>query len=465
MRDIRYQSMIEKDKKYIWHPFTHIKEWMDEDIIIVEKGKGPYLIDIEGKRYIDGVSSLWCNVWGHQFKPLDREFITQIRKISHSTMLGLSNVKAIELAEALVNIAPKSLHKVFYSNSGSEAVEVALKISYQYWRNKGFRKKKSFICFTNGYHGDTIGGVSVGGIDLFHSLYKDLLFRTFKVPAPYCYRCPFKSYGATKDADRGDTSNSERCCMESLSRLEDILRKHSDEICGIIIEPKIYAAGGFIIQPKGFLKNIEKLARKYDVHLLIDEVATGFGRTGRMFACEHEDVNPDIMMVAKSLSGGYLPLSATLVSKSIFDAFVGDYSEHKTFFHGHTYGGNALACAVSLKNIQLMKKYRLVQYVQKMGRIFKSELSKFYRLQNVGDIRQVGLMCGIEVVKNRDTKEEFPYEDRVGYKITLIARKHGLFIRPLGNVIVLMPPLYIKEKVLKKIVEITYKSINEFFGS
>lgn len=449
------EILSRKDKKYIWHPFTHLKEWYNEDIIIIEKGEGPYLIDVDGKKYLDGVSSLWCNVWGHRFKPLDKELITQIKKISHSTMLGLSNVKAIELAEELIKIAPKSLAKVFYSNSGSEAAEVGIKISYQYWKNKGYPKKKGFICFQNGYHGDTIGAVSVGGIELFHSIYKDLVFKTFKIPAPYCYRCPF---------NKQKSHYSGECCMESLNVLEEVLKKYSDEICGIITEPKIYAAGGFILQPSGFLKNIQQLAKKYNVHLIVDEVATGFGRTGKMFACEHEDINPDIMIVAKSISGGYLPLSATLVSKEVFNAFVGDYKEYKTFFHGHTYAGNALACAVSLKNIQLIKKYKLISRIQQLDKVFKKELSKFYNLPYVGDIRQIGMMCGIELVKDKKSKEEFPYEERTGYKITLLARKYGLFIRPLGNVIVLMPPLYIDEDLLNKIIDITYRSIKEFFG-
>ncbi len=446
-----------KDKKYIWHPFTHLKEWKKEDIIVVEKGKGPYLIDLNGRKYIDGVSSLWCNVWGHRFAPLDRALEKQIKLISHSTMLGLSNVKAIELAERLIEIAPKSLHKVFYSDSGSEAVEVGIKISYQYWQNRGYRNKKKFVCFVNGYHGDTIGAVSVGGIDLFHSVYKNLLFETFKVPSPYCYRCKYRRFGINDDKNN--------CCMEGLNVLEDILKKHKDKICGIITEPKIYAAGGFIIQPKGFLQKIEELARKNGVHLLLDEVATGFGRTGRMFACEYENVNPDIMMVAKSISGGYLPISATLVSGDIFNAFIGSYNEYKTFFHGHTYTGNALSCAVSLENLNLIKKYKLIEHVQKMAKIFRSELIRFYDLPNVGDVRQIGLMCGIELIKDKNTKKEFPYKERVGYKITLIARKYGLFIRPLGNIIVLMPPLYINENILKKIVNITYRSIKEFFDS
>lgn len=454
---MEYQIFNRKDKRYIWHPFTHIKEWEKENIIIIEKGDGPYLIDVKGKKYIDGVSSLWCNVWGHRFHPLDRALEKQIKLISHSTMLGLSNVKAIELAEKLIDIAPKSLHKVFYSDSGSEAVEVGIKISYQYWQNRGYRNKKKFICFVNGYHGDTVGAVSVGGVDLFHSIYRNLLFETFKVPSPYCYRC---NYNRSKDhCDKSD------CCMESVNILEDILKRHKDKVCGIITEPKIYAAGGFIIQPEGFLKRIEELAKKYGVHFLIDEVATGFGRTGKMFACEYENVKPDIMMVAKSISGGYLPISATLVSQDIFNAFIGDYNEYKTFFHGHTYTGNALACAVSLENLNLIKKYRLIENVQKMSEIFKSELQRFCDLPNVGDIRQIGLMCGIELVKDKDTKEEFPYEQRVGYKITLIARKYGLFMRPLGNIIVLMPPLYIDETILKKIVNITYRSIKEFFDN
>ncbi|MFN7181925.1 MAG: adenosylmethionine--8-amino-7-oxononanoate transaminase [Planctomycetota bacterium] len=443
----RYKILSEKDKKYVWHPFTHIEEWEKEEIIVVDKGKGPYLVDVRGKKYIDGVSSLWCNVWGYKFNIIDNFLKKQIDNIAHSTMLGLSNVNAIELAEELLKIAPKSLHRVFYSDSGSEAVEVALKISYQYWQNKGYPDKNKFISFVNAYHGDTIGAVSVGGIDLFHSVYQNLLFDTFKIPAPYCYRCQKRKNSA--------------CCFESLNILEDVLKQNKDNICGIIVEPKIFAAGGFIVQPDGFLKKIEQLSKKYGVHLILDEVATGFGRTGKMFACEYEKVNPDIMAIAKSLSGGYLPISATLVSREIFDAFRGDYK--KTFYHGHTFTGNALACAVAVANLKCMKRYKLLDNVKKMSKILKEEIEKFYNLPGVGDIRQIGLMCGIELVKNKETKEEFSYEERVGYKITLLARKYGLFIRPLGNIIVLMPYLNIKENVLRKIILITYRSIKEFF--
>ncbi len=418
-----------------------------------KKGRGPYLIDVEGKKYIDGVSSLWCNVWGHQFKPLDHALQKQLKNIAHSTMLGLTNTKAIELAEELIKIAPNGLNKVFFSNSGSEAVEVSLKISYQYWQNLGYKKKSKFISFVNAYHGDTLGAVSVGGIDLFHSLYKNLLFDTFKVPAPYCYRCP----------NRQNNSADSLCCLESINILDNILRKNKDNICGIILEPKMFAAGGFILQPVSFLKKVEKLAKEYDVHLILDEVATGFGRTTKMFACEHENVKPDIMAVGKSLTGGYLPVSATILTNQIYKAFIGNYNEFKTFFHGHTYTGNPLGCSVALANLKCMKKYKLLEHVKKISKVFEKELAKFHQLPNVGDIRFIGLMCGIELVKDKKTKEEFCYEDRIGYKVTLLARNYGLFIRPLGNIIVLMPPLFIKENVLKKITDITYKSIKEFF--
>lgn len=438
-----------KDHKYVWHPFTQMKEWLQMEPLVIERGEGNYLIDVEGNRYLDGVSSLWCNVHGHRKAEIDRAIEEQLKKIAHSTFLGLSNVPAILLAEKLVQVAPRGLTKVFYSDNGATAVEVALKIAFQYWQQKDGGKsqeKTKFICFTNAYHGDTIGAVSVGGIDLFHKLYKPLLFDSHHVMAPYCYRCPL---GLTYPS----------CGIECAGELRQVVRERSHEIAALITEPLIQGAGGMIIFPTGFLREAWELCRAYGILFIADEVATGFGRTGKMFACEREGITPDLMAVAKGLTGGYLPLAATLTTQEVFDAFVGPYEEGKTFFHGHTYTGNPLACAAALANLELFDKDQVLEKVHPKIVHLQKELERFRVLPHVGDVRQLGLMAGIELVEDKGSKRLYPYEKRVGHRVSMEARKHGVIIRPLGDVIVLMPPLSIQEDELDHLLEAVYQSI------
>ena len=438
------------DKQYIWHPFTQMKEYIKEDVVIIEEGKGAILKDIYGNEYIDGVASIWTNVHGHRKKELDLALKRQIDKIAHSTLLGISNVPAIECAKRLVEITPEGLNKVFYSDSGATAVEIALKIAFQYQKQAkdGDPKKTKFISLKNAYHGDTIGAVSVGGIDIFHSIYKPLLFETYKAEAPYCYRCPFsKEYPS--------------CNMECLAHMEELMEKYSHEITALIIEPLVQGAAGIIVQPPGYLKRVRELCSKYNILMIADEVAVGFGKTGKMFACEHEAVVPDIMALGKGITGGYMPLAATLVTDKIYEAFLGEYHEFKTFFHGHTYTGNPLACAVAIANIEVFEKEKVLDQVQEKIRHLSSLLKVFRELKHVGDVRQCGFMVGIELVEDRDTKKPYPVEKRIGCKVILEARKHGLIIRPLGDVIVIMPPLCITVEQLNKLCEVTYYSIKK----
>jgi adenosylmethionine-8-amino-7-oxononanoate aminotransferase len=436
------------DKQYIWHPFTQMREWEQEPQIIIESGKGCFLTDIRGKKYIDGVSSLWVTVHGHRKNEIDRAVAKQLKKIAHSTLLGLSNAPAVLLAEKLVKIAPKGLAKVFYSDSGSTAVEIGLKIAFQYWQQKGpgYRSKTGFISLREAYHGDTLGSVSVGGIDLFHQIYKPLLFNTYKIDTPHCYRC---SLGKTWP----------ECDMACAKQAEEIIRRHSHETAALIIEPVVQGAAGMLIQPPGYVKMIRELCTKYDVLMIADEVATGFGRTGTMFACEQEKIVPDIMATAKGITGGYLPLAATLTTEDIYRGFLGEYRELRTFFHGHTYTGNPLACAAAIANINLFKKEKTFQKLRPKIAFLTRELRRFAKLGHVGDIRQKGFMVGIELVKDRKTKEPYPLEEKIGVLVIKEARKHGLIIRPLGNVIVLMPPLAISRKDLGRMLEIVYKAV------
>jgi adenosylmethionine-8-amino-7-oxononanoate aminotransferase len=440
---------IEKlDKEFVWHPFTQMLNWENEQNIVIERGEGVYLYDIRGNRYIDGVSSLWVNIFGHNNRELNEAIKEQVDKISHSTLLGLANVPSAILAQKLIEIAPKNLKKVFYSDSGSTSVEIALKVAFQYFKQKGakFKNKKKIIAATSAYHGDTLGSVSVGGIEMFHSIYKPLLFDTIRITYPYCYRCPFN----LKYPD---------CELHCAKEAEKVIGFHADEACALIIEPMIQGASGMITMPVGYMKKIEKACKDNDVLLILDEVATGFGRTGKMFAAFHEDIHPDIMCIAKGITGGYLPMAATLFTKEIYEGFLGNYEDNKTFFHGHTYTGNQLAAAAAVKSAELFEKYDLLNKIKPLISHFNETLKDFKLLNIVGDIRNIGLMAGIELVKDGNTKETFAQKERIGHKVILKARDMGVIIRPLGDVIVIMPPLIIDRQTLDTLLSVVYDSI------
>lgn len=432
-----------------------MKEWCEERPVIITEGRGSFLKDITGRWYIDGVSSLWVSVHGHRKEEINTAIKEQVDKISHSTLLGLTHPPAIELAEKLVqtvNTPPsarnRALSRVFYSDNGSTSVEIALKIAYQYWQHKGMTEKTMFVSIKNAYHGDTVGAVSVGGIALFHNIFSPMLFKTYNVPSPYCYRCELKREHPS-------------CKLYCLTKMEETLKKHHKKIAALIIEPVMQGAGGMIVSPSGYLKGVRKLCDKYNILMIADEVATGFGRTGKMFACEHEGVKPDILCIAKGITGGYLPLAATMTTEKIYKAFLGRYNEFKTFFHGHTYTGNQLACAAALANIEVFRKERTLKKMQSKIEILRKGLSRISELPHVGDVRQKGFMAGIELVRDKKTKEPYPLEDKMGIKVCNIAREKGLLIRPLGNVIVLMPPLSISVQELKRLIQITAESIKE----
>lgn len=444
-----YSQLAQWDKDYVWHPFTQMQQWNAADPLIIERGEGSYLIDVLGNRYLDGISSLWVTVHGHAHPVLTEAIKTQAERIAHSTLLGLANVPAIQLAKKLVEITPAGLNKVFYSDAGATSVEIALKMAFQYWQQQSdprARRKKKFISLGEAYHGDTVGAVSLGGIDLFHATYRDLLFEGYKVPAPYCYRCPLGQ-------ERG------RCDLACAQAVEDILVEHHEGIAALIIEPLVQGAAGMITAPEGYLRKVRELCTEYNILLIADEVAVGFGRTGTLFACEQEGVSPDIMCLAKGLTGGYLPLAATLTTDIIYEGFLGPYREGRTFFHGHTFTGNPVACAVALANIEVIEETRLIPRVQYLARQLNGYLEALNVLRHVGDVRQKGLMVGIELVRDKETKEPYPWEENIGQQVILEARRRGLIIRPLGNVIVLMPILGTSEPELAEIVSITQRAI------
>ena len=454
MVDYTSERLEQWDHEYIWHPFTQMQEYVKTRPLVIERGEGSYLIDVKGNRFLDGVSSLWVTVHGHNKKELNDAIKEQVDKVAHSTLLGLANVPSILLAKELVEITPPGLNKVFYSDSGSTAVEIALKMAYQYWKQKEggvFRGKTRFISLGEAYHGDTIGSVSVGGMDLFHEIFRPLLFGRVHAPAPYCYRCPL-------GLDRPS------CGMACVEAVEEVMAQRNGEIAAMIMEPLVQGAAGMIVAPEGYLKRVRELCSRYNILLIADEVAVGFGRTGKMFACQHEGVTPDLMCLAKGITGGYLPLAATLTSDEVYRAFLGAHSECKTFFHGHTYTGNPVACAAALANIKLFESEKVIEGLGKKIAFLEEGLISFTGLDHVGDIRQKGLMVGIELVEDKETKKPYPWEDNMGHQVILEARKNGLIIRPLGNVIVLMPVLSMSIPELGRVLEITYNAIAKVTG-
>ena len=419
------------DRRFLWHPFTQQQGWLEEDAPIIEAADGCELIDIHGRRYIDGVSSLWCNVHGHRHPAIDIAVRDQMDRMSHSTMLGLSHRPAIELARRLVEIAPDGLQRVFYSDSGSTAAEIALKMAFQFWQQQpdgaGARRTK-FVSLKNAYHGDTIGAVSLGGIDLFHGAYGPLLF------------------GALH-AEPGD--------IEDMARL---MAAHPGEVAAVIVEPLVQGAAGILVHPEGYLRDVRALCDEYGALLICDEVATGFGRTGRMFACEHEGVSPDFMCVAKGITGGYLPLAATLTTERVYEGFLGRHEDFRTFFHGHTYTGNPLACAAALATLRLFEQENTLERLAEKIDLLASLLEPVAVMPGVAEVRRRGFMCGIELAG-------FSVADRAGHQVTLAARERGAIVRPLGDVVVLMPPLAISPRELRRLVGIVRESIAEVVGA
>lgn len=444
-----YDELKRLDHAYLWHPFTQMQEWMGEEPCIIERGEGHYLIDLQGRRYLDGVSSLWCNVHGHRKAELDRAIQAQLAKIAHCTFLGLSHAPGIELAQRLIKIAPSGLRRVFYSDSGATAVEVALKIALQYWQLKGEKKKTRFVSLIEAYHGDTVGSMSVGYSETFHRFHLPLLFPVLRLNPPHVFRY-FRRMG------------EKEALSSAVAEAEELVSKERDSLAALIMEPLMQGAAGMWAQPLGYVKALSEICRKNNLLFILDEVATGFGRTGKMFACEHEGVSPDLLCLAKGITGGYLPLAATLASEEIFSAFLGAYDEFKSFFHGHTYTGNPLGCAAALASLELFGKEKIIERMQPKILYLKKRLREdFLPLPHVADIRQWGFMVGIELVEDKESLKPYPPARRVGHRVILAARRRGVMVRPLGDVIILMPPLTISDDELRTLVDVVYESIRQ----
>jgi adenosylmethionine-8-amino-7-oxononanoate aminotransferase len=414
------------DQQVMWHPFTQMSGWKP---LVIASGDGNYLLDSEGRRYLDGVSSLWCNLHGHRHPRLDRALRAQIDLVAHSTFLGLSHEPGVRLGASLLEVAPRGLSRVFYSDSGSTAVEIALKQSFQYWQLRGRPSKQRFLRLSDAYHGDTLGAVGVGGIELFHRIFGPLLVRSTAIPTPA------GSDGAA-----------------SLEALERELSSHADQLAAFVLEPLVQGAAGMLVHPPGYLARAAALCQRWSVHLIVDEVATGFGRTGTLFACEQEGVSPDFLCVAKAITGGYLPLAATLSTEEIYAAFLGDATELRQFFHGHTYTANPLACAVGLESLALLREVTLANAQAQIPRM-TAALARVQQLPGVREVRQCGLMAGIELsaVPGR----------ALGAEVCDRVRAHGVILRPLGDVVVWMPPLSLREVDLDLLERATVAALHE----
>ncbi len=448
------QDWIRDDLKYIWHPFTQMKQYEGEDKpICIVKGDGIYIEDIDGNRYIDSVSSWWVNSLGHANPRLAKALYNQAQTIEHVIFAGFTHKPAIQLAKSLVTMLNCSLKHVFYSDNGSTATEVALKMAFQYWQLKGKTKKQKFIAFDNAYHGDTIGAVSVGGIDMYHKVYSPLLFEIIREKSPYCYRCPC---GKEK----------ETCQLECLDDLEKILEKQHDEIAGLIIEPLIQAAGGMIMYKAEYLTRLRALCDKYQILFIDDEVAMGFYRTGKLYAYQHAGIEPDILCSAKALTAGYLPLSVTICTDEIYQAFYDDDKDGlKTFYHGHSYTANPLACAVANENLKILAEFDMEQYLIPKITAFQKGLEQFRDHKNVGDIRQWGMVSAIEIVEDKQSKRPFAYDKQIGKKIYQAGLKRGALLRPMWNCMYFMPPYIITEQEINTLLTIAYDSMCEVLGN
>lgn len=444
------QQLIDWDRRHVWHAFTQMADY---EPLIFESGRGCTLTDINGREYLDGVSSLWCNVHGHRHPRIDAAITRQLELVSHTTLLGASNPTTISLARRLADLAPGDLQHVFFSSDGSSAVEVALKLAFQYWRQRDDPRpeKTKYLAFAEAYHGDTLGSVSVGGVERFHAMFKPLLFDVVRARVPNPRALPA---GVARD----------RAAEFYLDELQALLERHHEQLAAIVVEPLVQCAAGMIMHPPGFLGGLADLAARHEVLLIADEVATGCGRTGTMFACQQEEVVPDILCLGKGLTGGYLPLAATITSGDVWQAFLGEYAELKTFFHGHTYGGNPLAAAAALASLELFDEEETLAKLQPKIVRLGVHLSRLAKHPHVADARQTGMIAAIELVQDKETRRPFPWQDRTGWRVCQDVLDRGVWLRPLGDVLVIMPPLSVSIPQIDRIMEAVTHGIEDVTG-
>jgi adenosylmethionine-8-amino-7-oxononanoate aminotransferase len=443
------EDLRKLDNAAVWHPFTAMTAYREERAPIIVEADGFHLVDNEGRRYLDGHSSLWCNIHGHRVPAIDTAIRNQLDRVAHTTLLGLSNAPSIELAAELVRRTPPGLEKVFYADCGAAGVEVALKIAYQFFQQRSSppQVRDKFVYFDGAYHGDTIGTMSIGSISRFKNLFSPLLFPAVWTTVPIA------------SPDQPDLEQQQ---IELWSRaLEQILTENKGSIAGVVIEPLVQAAAGIKVQGRGFLARVSELTRRFDVLLIADEIAVGFGRTGTLFACEQEGVSPDILILSKGLTGGYLPLAATLVTDDIYEAFLGDAVSGRTFYHGHTYTGNPLACAAALASLKLIDDNDVLSNVRRLEQTLRRELDPLASHRSVKAIRQLGAMVGIEL---DNAGISFPAARRVGHQVTLACRHRGVILRNIGDILVLMPAPAMPVADVVELCRVTRESIAEILG-
>lgn len=438
-------ELVEKDLKYVWHPCSQMQDYEELKPIIIKSGEGVNLYSIDDKKYIDVVSSWWCNLLGHCNKRISNAVKNQLDTLEHVIFANFSHPKAIELCERLVKVLPKGLEKFCFTDNGSSAIEAAMKMSFQYHYQTGNPQKTRFMALSDAYHGETIGALSIGGVDLYSEIYKPVLLDIIRIQGPDCYRCP---YGL-------NCHNCEAQCIESA---KECFKKWGDKTAAIVIEPLVQAAAGMKIYSPKYLSELRKLCDEYNVHLIADEIATGYGRTGKMFACDHAGISPDIMCLSKGLTGGYMPMALAVTTKKIFDAFYAPYNEGKAFMHSHTYSGNPLACAAACEVLKILNDENIIENAQKNAIYFNNLIKeKFSTHKNVGDIRSIGLINAIELVEDKATKKPFDSKLRIGYQIYKEALKKGVILRPLGDVIYFNPPLIIQKDDMDYVVNVAYE--------
>ncbi len=455
------KRVLEIDRRHIWHPYTQMKDYEGRDPEVIVRAEGLKLYTAEDRVLYDTISSWWCNLHGHLHPRLNRALREQLERLEHVNFAGFTHPYAAEVVERLLKFLPEKLTRFFFSDNGSTAVEVALKMAFQYWQNRGETRRTRFLALKEAYHGDTLGAVSVGGVDLFFRLYRPLTFETFRAPAPYCYRCPENpSPDFTRDA------SEVRCDFWCLKELRRILEEHAEEICAVIVEPRLLAAGGMIVYPAEYLRRLRALCDRYEVFLIFDEVATGFGRTGAMFALETAGVVPDILCLSKGLTAGYLPLALTVTTEEIYQAFYADYLEGKTFYHGHTFTANPLACAVAAENLKIFEEEKPLEKGAPVREFFHRRLLELFSDRPyVGDIRYLGYVGAVELVRHRHTKEPFPPELRLGFRVYMSSLAEGVVLRPLGDVIYWFLPLCVTEEELEEILSRSLRVIEGVVGS
>ena len=441
-------TLISLDKQYIWHPCTQQKDLETLPPIPITHGKGVYLYDAEGNSYIDGVSSWWVNNLGHSNTRLNKALSDQAEKVSHHIFAGMTHEPAVTLAQRLCQLTPGNMTKVFFTDNGSSAVEAALKMSFQFWQQSGHPEKTKFVSLTDAYHGETIGALSVSGCELYREIYKPLLLDGFQAQGPDCYRCPYGQHRET-------------CSQHCFINLEKIVANNADQIAGVIIEPLVQGAAGMRIYPPGYLKRLRQLCDTYNIHYIADEIAVGFGRTGRMFANEHADVAPDLLCLSKGITGGYLPLAVVLTTDTIYDAFYDDYESLKAFLHSHSYSGNPLACAVANEVLNIFEDEQILESIKPNIRLLEQAKSSFEQHPYIGEMRQCGMIAALELVQNKSTRTPFPWQERRGFEVYKQALSLGALLRPLGNVVYFMPPLTIKTEELERLLDIALDSINQ----